>query len=132
MTSLLSTLQLLSRGRKKPWKRQSGKQGSGSLHILPDYFSPRSFFLKVIFFSIIYNYQLSYIFPKVHLSSIPSAFYSCLVDSLWIPTQKVNSLHYICRIPSQKSRFPRKKWVPPYVMNVSLIQQACLSFPGLF
>ena len=37
-------------------------------------------------------------------SSVLCCFYAVLVDSLWIPSQKVYSLHYICRIPSQTVR----------------------------
>ena len=37
-------------------------------------------------------------------SSVLCCFYAVLVDSLWIPSQNVYSLHYICRIPSQKVR----------------------------
>ena len=39
------------------------------------------------------------------------------------PSQKVHSPHYICWIPWQKSVFLHtNKWVPPYLIHVSLIQ----------
>ena len=52
-----------------------------------------------------------------------------------LPRKKVDSLHYTCRIPSRKSGFFHtngNECLPPYLMNVSLIQQeqqAYLGFP---
>ena len=58
------------------------------------------------------------------LSSYTSAIYAVLVDSFWISLQNVDCLHYIYRIPSQKSGFLlTNKWVPPYLMSVSYYHQ---------
>ena len=52
-------------------------------------------------------------------SSGRGSFYSCLVDSLWIPSQKMDSLHYICMIPSQKSVFLHTNFVPSFWPGLS-------------
>ena len=53
--------------------------------------------------------------------------WAVLVDSLWIPSQKVDSLHYICRIPSQKVDSSLLiKCLPPYIgkwMDISFLSE---------
>ena len=58
-------------------------------------------------------------FNSAFVSSENSVTYSCLVDSLWIPSQEVDSLHYISRIPSQKSVFLHTNLVPSFWPGLS-------------
>ena len=65
-----------------------------------------------------------------HISSYTSAFYVVLVESLWIPPAEGGfpSLHMLDSL-SKSVFLHTNKWVPPYLIRVSLIQQAQTGLP---